>query len=402
MIAEFTVENFLSIKTAQTLSFIPSSDNFMLDEYCYEIKEGVRLLKIGIIYGANASGKSNLFSALGFFKELVIEMPKDRNEGATAIPFLLDNTSSKTSTKMSMIFYINHSKYILSFVLNGKYIESETLKVFNSHQPTTLYQRRYDADSDSTIIDFGAGLKLSKKSQNIILGNTINNASVIAAFGKSNVEKSNLNEVYDYFSEQIVNSLSPNMSLSHFVKRHLEQDENGKLKKFILKFLKASDFNIEDISIEQEKEGIKSELVFTHRAGDYLCKMSEGWESNGTIRFLGMVVLLNLLLENKKIIAIDEVETSLHYELLSYFIKVFLANSDDSSQMLLTTHDINLLNEEFIRRDAIWFTDKNEDGATELLRLSSLGLHKNISPYNAYKQGKLGKLPFLGSQYLNL
>ena len=70
--------------------------------------------------------------------------------------------------------------------------------------------------------------------------------------------------------------------------------------------------------------------------------------------------------------------------------------------MLLTTHDINLLNEDFIRRDTIWFTDKDELGETKIVRLSSLGLHKNLSPYNAYKQGKLVKLPFLGSQYINL
>ena len=96
----------------------------------------------------------------------------------------------------------------------------------------------------------------------------------------------------------------------------------------------------------------------------------------------------------------DEVETSIHYELLSYFIKLFLANSEGMSQLLVTTHDINLLNEDFIRRDSVWFTDKNKNGATSLKRLSALGLHKTMNPYNAYKQGKLVKLPFLGSIYL--
>ena len=115
-----------------------------------------------------------------------------------------------------------------------------------------------------------------------------------------------------------------------------------------------------------------------------------------------MAVILNFLLREKRFVAIDEVESSIHYELLSYFIKVFLANSNQTSQLLLTTHDINLLNEDFIRRDTIWFTDKDELGETKLARLSSLGLHKNLSPYNAYRQGKLVKLPFLGSQYLNL
>ena len=66
-----------------------------------------------------------------------------------------------------------------------------------------------------------------------------------------------------------------------------------------------------------------------------------------------------------------------------------------------TTHDINLLNEDYIRRDVVWFTDKSREGATQLKRLSSLGLHKTMSPYNAYKQGKLVDLPFLGSIYLD-
>jgi len=81
----------------------------------------------------------------------------------------------------------------------------------------------------------------------IIVGNTINNCSVLAAFGKSNVERTRLNDVYDYFAKQIKNVLMPGMSLSDYVKQHLDDDVN--LKKFILKFLKASDFNIEDMTL---------------------------------------------------------------------------------------------------------------------------------------------------------
>lgn len=108
------------------------------------------------------------------------------------------------------------------------------------------------------------------------------------------------------------------------------------------------------------------------------------------IKFISLMIL-NFLLKTNRFVSVDGVETSIHYELLAYFIKVFLANSNGTSQMLLTTHDINLLNEDFIRRDTIWFTDKDELGETNIVRLSSLGLHKNLSPYNAYRQGKLVK-----------
>ena len=427
MIAEFSIENFFSIKSVQKISFEPSADTFMSNEYSYEVKDGVRLLKVGIIYGANASGKTNILNAIEFFKMLVLRMPKDRTEKTGVVPFMLDDTSRNEKTKMSMVFYINQSKYILSFELDAKHIYSETLIVYDSIRPTKLYNRSYDVTTDSSTIDFGVNLKMTKKSQDVISGNTINNCS---AFGKSNVERTRLNDVYDYFAKQVKDVLAPGMLLSGYVKSRLDKDEAGDLKKFILNFLKASDFNIEDVVLNEEEELItpeleqliqnapidkdakaemlrkgkitNTELTFKHKAGDKVYDLSEEYESNGTMRFLGMAVILNFLLKTNRFVPIDEVETSIHYELLAYFLKVFLANSDGTSQMLLTTHDINLLNEDFIRRDTIWFTDKDEYGETKIVRLSSLGLHKNLSPYNAYKQGKLVKLPFLGSQYINL
>ena len=185
MIAEFNIENFFSIKSAQKISFEPSSDTFMSDEYSYEVKDGVRLLKVGIIYGANASGKTNILNAVEFFRMLVLRMPKDRNDKTGVVPFMLDDTSRNEKTKMSMVFYINQSKYILSFELDAKYIHSESLIVYDSIRPTKLYSRSYDGATDSSVIEFGANLKMTKKSQGVISGNTINNCSVLAAFDNS-------------------------------------------------------------------------------------------------------------------------------------------------------------------------------------------------------------------------
>ena len=206
---------------------------------------------------------------------------------------------------------------------------------------------------------------MPRKSQDVISGNTINNCSVLAAFGKSNVERTRLNDVYDYFAKQVKDVLAPGMLLSGYVKSRLDKDETGDLKKFILNFLKASDFNIEDVVLHEEEELITPELE---------------------------QLIQNAPIDNEAKAEMLRKGKITNAEL----------NSEGTSQMLLTTHDINLLNEEFIRRDTIWFTDKDEYGETKIVRLSSLGLHKNLSPYNAYKQGKLVKLPFLGSQYINL
>ena len=144
-------------------------------------------------------------------------------------------------------------------------------------------------------------------------------------------------------------------------------------------------------------------MTFKHKVGDKLYDLSEEYESNGTMRFLGMAVILNFLLKTNRFVLIDEVETSIHYELLAYFIKVFLANSEGTSQMLLTTHDINLLNEEFIRRDTIWFTDKDEYGETQNSTSFIFRLTQESFPrIMLTNRVKLVKLPFLGSQYINL
>jgi len=429
MIAEFRFKNFLSVKTEQSLSFEATCDSFKDDEYCVEVKDGIRLLKIGMIYGANASGKTNILLALSFLRDLMIDVPKDRTKKIDLIPFLLDNTSCNKKAEFTMTFYLNKERYVLSVLLDNSKIYSESLVCYPGTQPAKLYVRTYNEETDSTDLEFGTKLGLNKKGQLAIEGNTINNCTVIAAFSKSNVESSRLNTVYDFFSKYNNDILRPGISLSAYIKDHLNNDIDNNLKTYLINILKASDFNISDLELkekeviitpemeqmihasplpeEAKQEMVKkgkftnAELLFKHQTDNGIFELNEGYESRGTMRFMGMAVILKQLIEENRVVYIDEVETSLHYELLSYFIKVFLANCNKSSQLIMTTHDINLLNEDFIRRDSVWFTDKNSFGETQLTRLSSLGLHKNLSPYNAYKQGKLVKLPFLGSIYLN-
>lgn len=430
MIAEFSVENFYSIRTKRKISFISSGDPLMEDEYCHRVDDTVSLLKIGIIYGANASGKSTVLSALIFFRDLMLNMPKDKSEELDYYRFLFDNHSKNEHTSMSMSFYLESEKFILSVEFDNQRIYKESLFVYSTNRPTQLYKRKYNQDTDSTGVTFGGTLKLPKSNQQTIIGNTINNSTVLAAFGKSNVEASKLNLVYDFFASSMPEVLSPQYTLSGYTRSKLNKDTDGKLKQFLLKFLKASDFNISDLSLHEEEHVItpeiskvisnspmpqeakdkllkdgkfhSEEIAFRHKTDEGTYDMDEALESSGTIRFMGIATILYELLTRNRFVTIDEVETSIHYELLSYFIKCFLANSEKESQLLLTTHDINLLNENFIRRDTIWFTDKDSCGETHIERLSALGLHKNLSPYNAYKQGKLVKLPFLDSPYLDL
>ena len=419
------------MRDEQTLSFIPTSDDTSRDIYTEEVADGVSLLKIGCIYGSNASGKTNILKALDFFSQFMVNDGLNKGDEIGVVPFLLDDVSGKERTQFEMSFYLNREKYKLNLVLDNKVIYEETLQVYSSVQPTLLYKRMYNAEKDATDIVFGGKVGLVKKSREAIEGNTFNKRTVIAAFGKSNVEKSRLNLVYDFFSQKIAPIMYPQSSLMGFTKRRITRDRDGRLKKFILHFLKASDFNISDIAIHEEEVSItpemelvikntlgmpekakeeflnkgtlhSDEMFFVHHTSNGDKELDEELESRGTKRYMGLATILYDLLVHGVILPIDEIETSIHYELLSYFIKVFLVNSKHGGQLIVSTHDINLLDEDYIRRDVIWFTDKNDCGETQLIRLSTLGLHKTLSVYNAYRQEKLVNLPFLDSIYMDM
>lgn len=431
MIAEFKIRNFYSVRNEQTLSFIPTNDDTSRDIYTEEVADGVSLLKIGCIYGSNASGKTNILKALDFFSQFMVNDGLNKGDEIGVVPFLLDDVSDKERTQFEMSFYLNREKYKLNLVLDNKVIYEETLQVYSSVQPTLLYKRTYNPEKDATDIVFGGKVGLVKKSREAIEGNTFNKRTVIAAFGMSNVEKSRLNLVYDFFSQKIAPIMYPQSSLMGFTKRRITRDRDGRLKRFILHFLKASDFNISDIAIHEEEVSItpemelvikntsampekakeeilkkgtlhSDEMFFVHHTSKGNKELDEELESRGTKRYMGLATILYDLLVHGVILPIDEIESSIHYELLSYFIKVFLVNSKRSGQLIISTHDINLLDEDYIRRDVIWFTDKNDCGETQLIRLSTLGLHKTLSVYNAYRQEKLVNLPFLDSIYMDM
>ncbi|MBP5328173.1 MAG: ATP-binding protein [Bacteroidales bacterium] len=426
MIAEFKIRNFYSLRDEQTLSFIPTNDDTSRDIYTEEVADGVSLLKIGCIYGSNASGKTNILKALHFFSQFMVNDSLNKGDEMGVVPFLLDDVSGNERTQFEMTFYLNREKYKLNLVLDNKVIYEETLHVYSSVQPTCTY----NAGKDATDIVFGGKVGLVKKSRDAIEGNTFNKRTVIAAFGKSNVEKSRLNLVYDFFSKGIAPIMYPQSDLMGFTKRRIKSDRDGRLKRFILHFLKASDFNISDIAIHEEeltitpeielmikntsgmpekaKEEIlnkgtlhSDEMFFVQHTSNGDKELYEELESRGTKRYVGLATILYDLLVHGVILPIDEIETSIHYELLSYFIKVFLVNSKRGGQLIVSTHDIDLLDEDYIRRDVIWFTDKNDCGETQLIRLSTLGLHKTLSVYNAYRQEKLVNLPFLDSIYMD-
>ncbi|MDO9510333.1 MAG: ATP-binding protein [Bacteroidales bacterium] len=426
MILEFRVENFLSFREEQILSFEPSSDKEYESQYCVQVKEGVKVLKLGMIYGANASGKTNLLKSLEFLRRFILNQKKDKTEQTGSIPFHFDVLYSTKPSKFKLTFYLNQIKYVYSVVLSEKRVIEENLIYYPGIQPAVFFERWFNEEKEKSIIKFGGTIDLKSSDRKLIEGLTISNSSVFSAFAKANVEKSIFNDVFNWFSEDFMQMIHPSTDLFGWTSSRLEKDVL--CKDFVLEVLQKADFNISAIDIDEEEipideeleskissldmpEHMKKEILqkkllkakdisFQHTTKLMEKNLPRKLESNGTIRFYGLGGVLNKLLSSNTFLCIDEIENSLHYDLVAHFVKTFLMNSNNS-QLLFSTHDINLLNEDFLRRDTVWFTDKNDFGASELYSLLDFKLHKNLSAYNAYTIGKLGAKPLLGEILLS-
>lgn len=139
------------------------------------------------------------------------------------------------------------------------------------------------------------------------------------------------------------------------------------------------------------------QLLFIHKTESESFPVAFGMESTGIRSYFRLARLLFDLEGYDCICMEDELDDSLHYDILIYFLQIFL-QTNSHSQLIFTTHNQMLLSEDWmLRRDMVWFTEKEKNGATILYTVAGLGLHKNLSILNAYKTGKLGAKPQLGS-----
>ena len=297
MVADFSVENYYSIRSQQTLSFVPTTDKGLLEEYTVEVKPGIRLLKMGVVYGANASGKTKVLNAFETFVHTLLHYPQSKTEEIDVVPFLLDDHSKNEPTRMQMNFYLEGEKYSLNLLFNNERILEETLYVYSSARPSLLYERKYMHGTDSAQVEFGKNLGLARQDQKTIIGNTFNNCSVLAAFGKSNVYKSRLNIVYDWLNDRFSEVLKPSIDLSGFLHKELKNDKDGKLKQFITQFLQKSDFNINEFHLSSDA----SSIIFSHETLNGIGSLPEQLESHGTLRFMGIAAIMKYLVQDNHI-----------------------------------------------------------------------------------------------------
>lgn len=418
MILEFKVENFLSIKDEQVLSFEATSDKHLSEYHIVEIKPGVKVLKMAMIYGANASGKTNILKALEFISEFAVTT-RNRGEKTNFIPFKFDNTTVNNPGKFEITFFIGDVKFIYSFVVDENIVYEEKVIFYTSSQPSVLFIRKYDKISENFSLEFGSKIKIKQAYKDLIIANTLNNMSVISTFSKVEIRIKKDEKKFNKFSFvtslfiKIFNYLSSLFIVPdkfYFLDDLILDDIKQKpefYKKYILKNLKKADFNIIDFEIIgnrtfKEDNFKKLEILFTHKLPNnkttYL--LSEYEESQGTLLYFGLLAMSISLTKGEDFFAIDELESSLHPELVNHFINTFLYESKNiRSQFIFTTHNISLLDEDFVRKDIVWFTEKEEDGSTKLYSLSDFNIRKELSFSKAYKSGNFGATPNLDNVY---
>lgn len=421
MIINFSVQNFGSIKEKQILSFEADKSTDLEDYYIIHSEKDLRLLKLALIYGANASGKTTVLNALDRLRELVLEPEEKKTNTLDFNPFLFDQNSLKNSTIFSIDFIQNKVRYSYEVEYCKKAILNEELKFYDPNK-ANVFKRTTDIDKQFTKITFGSKIRKDKTFEKNLEANTLWNNTVLGGFLKTNIELFHLKEVTDWFSEYLNPLVKTKTELNGFI---TFQVEKSKLRKEILvDILKKADFNISDILINEEKnivdekmlkiiealdlqedaiERFKSnpltKLEFEHTVEGEKYTLPFNLESQGTQRYYGFAGLLSLLINSSTAFCIDELEDSLHPDLYIHFLLSFLVNSE-KSQIIATTHNREIFNnKDLFRNDVIWFTDKNESSSTELYSLADFDssvVRDTTNIFNAYKAGKLGGKPNLG------
>lgn len=408
MIINFSVQNFHCIKDKVTLSFEASSSKDLEEYYVIEPKPGLRLLKLGLIYGANASGKTTVLKALDLLREMVNKPLQDKTEVFDFEAFLLDMKIRYENTFFIIEFIQKKVKYYYEIEFNYKSIINEKLYFFNPNK-ALVYKRTTDTEKQLTEIEFGSKIKINKGQKDALEANTLWNNTVLAGYMKTNVEVYEMRQAARWFVG--LNWLvTPQTDLKETITWDIHEKRIN--KKHVISILSKADFNISDISIGDElmkkpdgKVVLKRTTNFAHNQNGDTFTIPYEDESEGTKRYYGFSGLLDLMIKYELIVPIDELASSLHPELLKHFLLTFLVNSQ-KSQLIATTHYRELLMEKDIfRNDAIWFTEKKEDGGTDLYSLEDFDssvIRNTSSIYNAYKIGKLGAVPNLSDYYIEL
>jgi AAA15 family ATPase/GTPase len=432
MLIEFKFKNFKSFKDEQVFSMVASSDNELPGNVTIPENFGKhKLVNSIVVYGANASGKSNLIDALAFVA-VFVETSHSRpiNMGINIKPFLLDNKTVGAPAEFEINFIHKNVRYEYGFSIDTKRIHKEWLiaypkglpQVWFERNPNPDFEQNPSADNHST---WYFGPKFVGKKANLHKQTRLNVLFLSVAAQNNHPQ---LLEVFNWFEDKLlVIAPNENRGLYEFIterKVHTELDFRLKM----LTLLQNADLGIVDFITKEEvrtqatlPDNVPDELrplfteisVLTSKGDQTQVKVTLkhrstepdntnslfSWEdeSYGTRELFAIGGPIITALENGRILVVDELDDSLHPNLVEALVRLFHDPeiNKNGAQLIFNTHDSTLLNPTLFRRDQIWFVDKDGVGASHLYPLLDYSPRANEALQKGYLQGRYGAVPII-------
>jgi len=418
MLIEFSVTNYRSIREKQTLSMAASKYYGELkDQNCFNsgIPGLPQLVRSAVIYGPNASGKSNLLVGLSVMQDLVRSSAKEIQAGEKLdiYPFQLDRASKDKESEFEVLFIEGGVRYQYGFALNKTRVMREWLIAYPGRRPQRWFDREYNRKTKMDKYEFGPrfmGGRLRQDWKSATRGNALF-LSVAVQFNSEQ-----LMPIFNWFQKRL-RVLSPNFSLDPRNTASTCETEKGKNK--VIKFLSAADLSIADIRIIKRKftsdelpkelptelkEHFRKEIVgkevseikFMHKnteTGD-MVEFDPRDESDGTTNLFAFAGPWLDVIAHDKVLIVDEIDSSLHPLIVHELVRL-MHQSGGKAQLVFTTHDTTILSQNIMRRDQVWFIEKNEAQASRLYPLSDFKAREKEALERGYLRGRYGAIPFI-------
>jgi hypothetical protein len=414
MFVEFSAKNFRSLRDEQRLSMVSSVDRTYLETHTIDtrLKSVPRLNRASVIFGANASGKSNLIFALSTMRNMVLlsmAMP-DAARVEQYTPYRLDRDSAREPTQFEAVVLIDDVRYQYGFSYDAQRIRDEWLIVYKTGKGQAWFDRRWsDTSGDYEWAPFSSYFTGPKETWKQA---TRPGALFLTTAIQLNNEQ--LKPLWNWFA----NGLSiVNWPGALGIGQTLQRLDDPAFKARTLNLLRAADLHIADIQVEkvpgQQVEfklepGKPPELAsrdqeipvvrFVHRLeGEEPVAFDGRYESAGTQRLLSYIGPILDAMENGKLLVIDEMDSSLHPMVVRFILRLLHdpESSRHNAQLWMTTHDTSLLDTDLLRRDQFWFMEKDERQASRLYPLTDFSPRKNEALERAYLRARFGGVPFI-------
>ena len=419
MLLRFGVSNHLSIRDYQELSFATSSLKDQREGLIdCEVAPHGSVLPAVVIYGPNASGKSNFVAAIRAMQSMILWSQTRGEPDGNVLPrrpFRLNHESSGLPSRFDIDFMIDGVRHHYGFETSAKMFEAEWLYAFPKSHQRALFERQGDS------FRFGRGLR---GQNNNIAGLTRPNSLFLSAAAQNGHEY--LSKVFGFFrsilnvgnvsvpgavaSNQITQDggIDPrvisfletiNTGVVGYRQKEIELPEEFRaVRHELVTVLKKITDTLDDMEMDEDDKHVILELAHRGQDGEEIF-LDLDLESAGTRRLLIMLGLVFRALDRGWLVCVDELDASLHTQASEAVLKLFSSRERNirGAQIIATTHDTNLLKSSVLRRDQVWFTEKDPEGSTQLYPLTEIRTRRGDDIRRGYLQGRYGAIPFAGA-----